>query len=154
MGYERKEDTGEVVPILKGDEAPDRLEELRLNPKIERFHAGVLDFCKEFSRALALTGYTLDDIRPYIMTLVERLVSFPTKEEADLLMQITHSEDFGHDDVLDLNRDRLSWRSLLIPRSLKQRLRNSNWMYGSARLLDIPALNALMRYLDVTRARP
>ena len=149
----RRADDGRVIPVLKEDAAPDRQAELAMNPMIAEFHAGVLAFCDPFARALHLTGYSFDEVRPFVMTLAERVVSFPTRQEAEFLMQVTHSEDFGFDGTLRLQQDRLRLTDFFRPRTFLQRLRGSNWLYGTGRLLGMPGLNTVLRYLDVSRSR-
>jgi glycosyltransferase involved in cell wall biosynthesis/FMN phosphatase YigB (HAD superfamily) len=150
----RREPDSRVTPVLKEDTAPDRQAELAMNPLIAEFHAGALAFCERFARAVHLTGYTFDEIRPFMMTLAERVIAFPTRQEAQQLMQVTHSEDFGFDGTLRLQHDHLRLRDVFHPRLFLDRLRRSNWLYGTGRLLGMPGLNALLRYLDVTRPRP
>ncbi|TCT22180.1 HAD-IA family hydrolase [Thiobaca trueperi] len=153
LGYAR-DANGRVEPVLKSDAAPDRRAELAMNPQIDDFRAGALAFAERFVHAARLTGYTFEEIRPFIMTLTERVVAHPTREEAQALMQVTHSEDFGFDAVMHLTHDRLRLRDFLSPRAVLQRLRGSNWIYGSGRLIPLPGLNPLLRYLDLSRIRP
>jgi len=153
LGYVRGND-GRVEPILKEDTAADRRAELDMNPRIEDFRSGALAFADGFVHAVRLTGYGFEEIRPFVMTLIDRLVAHPTRDEARTLMQITHSEDFGYDSVMSLHEDRLRIWDLLRPRRFVRRLRTSNWVYGSGRLTGMPGLNSLLRYLDLARRRP
>lgn len=153
LGYARGAD-GRVEPVLKNDAAPDRRAELAMNPQIDDFRAGSMAFAERFVHAVRLTGYTFEEIRPFVMTLTERVVAQPTLQEARALIQITHSEDFGFDAVMHLKHDLPRLRDFLIPRALVQRLRTSNWIYGSGRLTGLPGLNLLLRYLDLSRLRP
>ncbi|MCP5420954.1 MAG: glycosyltransferase [Gammaproteobacteria bacterium] len=150
----RREIDGWIVPVLKDDTAPDRQAELAMNPLIAEIQAGVLDFCQRFGRAVHLTGYTFAELRPFMMTLAERVITYPTRQEAQQLMQVTHSEDFGFDATMRLQQDHLTLKDVLHPRRFTNRLRRSNWIYGTGRMLGIPGLNMLLRYLDVTRTRP
>ncbi|MCC6923211.1 MAG: hypothetical protein IT525_09105 [Nitrosomonas sp.] len=54
----------------------------------------------EFARAVDLTGYSFEDIKPFILTLAKRAIVFPTPEEIDKLMQLGHTEDFGTSNVM------------------------------------------------------
>jgi hypothetical protein len=153
LGYARSIN-GRVDPVLKEDAAADRRAELDMNPRIEDFRAGALAFAEGFVGAIRLTGYQFEDVRPFIMTLIERLVAHPSRDEAQTLMQMTHSEDFGYDSVMYLDDDHLRIIDLLQPRRFLQRLRTSNWIFGSGRLVGVPGLNALLRFLDLTRWRP
>jgi len=153
LRYRRNED-GRMVPVLKDDSAPDRQAELVMNPLIEQIHAGVLAFCDQFAKAAHLTGYGHEDLRPFMMALGERVVSFPNRNEAERLMQVTHSEDFGFDGTLHLQQDHLRLTDLFHPKAFIRRLRRSNWIYGTGKLLGMPGLNGLLRYLDVIRPRP
>ncbi len=149
LGYARNPDTGNVEPVLKAESAPDRIAEVRSNAHIAEFQRGILDFAPRFIEALDLTTYGFADIKPFVLDMAQRAVVFPTRNEADQLMQLAHSEDFGFESVMDFNSERLAgWHAVLRPRRLWRRLRAANWKYGTARLLGLPGLNALVRLAD------
>lgn len=152
VGYRENPATGLIEPVFKDDTALDRKAEILHNEKITRIQRGAIDFAAEFLRAVDLTGYTFGDIRPFILTLIERCIAFPDAGETDHLMNLTHSEDFGYDNVMDFSSDRIeSVRTAMNPVRLIDKIDSSNWPYGTARSSGIPGLNLILRLYDLVR---
>ncbi len=150
IGYKYDENSSQVQPVFKDDSSYDRQIEIQHNKKIKKIQEGVIDFASEFIRAIRLTGYTFEDIKPFISTLIERAVAFPNKEETDYLLNLTHSEDFGYDNVMDFNSDRINnLRIILDPGLFLSKIKNSNWPFGSARSSGIPGINIFLRLYDI-----
>jgi hypothetical protein len=122
---------GRVIPVLKDDAASDRQGEIACNPLIARFQAGVLDHLTHFHAAWRLTGYTLDDIKPYVLALLERAVVYPTREEVAEISRLVHTEDFGHDHTLDIAAASIGYSDLLRPRRLYQKLQPQTWKFAA-----------------------
>jgi FMN phosphatase YigB (HAD superfamily) len=122
---------GRVVPVLKDDAASDRQGEIACNSLIARFQAGVLDHLTHFHAAWRLTGYTLDDIKPYVLALLERAVVYPTREEVAEISHLVHTEDFGHDHTLDMAATPVGYFDWLRPRRLYRKLRHLPWKYAA-----------------------
>lgn len=151
VGYRKNPATGMVEPVFKAG-TPDRTAELVDSEKIKSIKRGAMDFCAEFKRVTALTGYRFSEIKPFIMTLAERAVAFPKTDEVKQLMGLKHAEDFGSENVMDLDADEVSSAlALLRPRQLKSRLATSNWRYGTVKKLGIPGANFLFRLYDIYR---
>ncbi len=154
VGYQISEESGQAIPIFKQSTDYDRLAELAANANIAQFQEGAVNFAREFARAIDLTNYQFNDIKPFILTLAERAVAFPTETESRQLMQLGHSEDFGSESVINFRHEAFTgWRILLKPRSLFMILRNANWKYGTASTLGIPGLNMLIRFYDLLRSK-
>lgn len=75
-GY--REDNGRVVPILKADHMPDRQAELQCDSMIEECQVGIMCHMDHFHAAVRLTGYDFDDLKPYVLGILERAVAYPT----------------------------------------------------------------------------
>ena len=129
LGY--ADEDGRVVPVLKDDTALDRQGEIACNPLIERFQEGVLDHLEHFQAAWKLTGYTLDDIKPYVLALLERAVVYPTREEVTEISRLVHTEDFGHDHILNIAAASVGYSDLLRPRRLYQKLKPQTWKFAA-----------------------
>lgn len=143
---------GRVVPVLKDDGAPDRQGEIACNPLIERFQQGVLDHLDHFHAAWKLTGYGFDEIKPYVLGLLERAVVYPTREEIAEIGRLVHTEDFGHDHTLDIAAAPIGYRDFLRPRRLYHRLRTQTWKFAAlAGLGHLPAW--LVRWVQMSKAR-
>lgn len=150
IGYRVDNKTNVVVPIFKDDSSLDRTIEIQHNKKIEMIQEGVLDFSKEFIRAIRVTGYSFEEIRPFVLTLIERCVAYPDEVETDNLLNLTHSEDFGYENVMDFNSDRISnLKFFLKPHLLFLKIRTSNWAFGTARSTQIPGINIFLRLYDI-----
>jgi len=150
IGYKKNIETGVLEPIFKDDLATDRITEISFNGKIEELHRGVLDFSEEFIRAADLTGYNFQDIKPFILTMIERLVAFPNAEEANNLMNLKHAEDFGYENVMDFNNDKInSIGTILKPNQFIKKIRQSNWAYGTAQSSRIPGITLALRLYDL-----
>gem|GEM_PF-766271 len=130
VGY-AQDDHHRMQPVFKPDHAPDRRKELEANDLICQIQAGILGFCDNFAAAAALTGYRSADLMPYMLTLMDRAIIHPTAEEVHKLTRISHSEDFGGNQFMDMASVRLSWRQPKNWLHLSRRLEQSDWRYGS-----------------------
>ena len=150
IGYRHNPGTGLVEPVFKNDRAYDRTVELLHNGKIAQIQRGALSFSMEFIRAVHLTGYSFEDIRPFLLTLIERCIAFPRSEETKILMDLKHSEDFGYENVMDFTSDRInSLKTILHPGKFVNKIKHSNWPYGTARSSGIPGINLGVRLYDL-----
>jgi predicted HAD superfamily hydrolase len=153
IGYARS-DAG-VVPLLKDDDAADRQEELRCNPSIAAMQEGVMLHLEHFHAARRLTGFGFDALKPYVLGLVERAVVYPDVDEVAHIGRLAHTEDFGHDHVLDISAGGVGWRDYLWPRRLARKVRALAWRYAPfARFrFPLPALLARVSHLRHLRGR-
>jgi len=119
-----------VVPVLKSDNAPDRQAEINCNSWIIAIQQGVLDHYQHYQLMQQLMPYHANDLLPYVNGLLERAVVYPTKKEIQYLTQLVHTEDFGHDNVLDMGRSAISWHDLLKPMQLFHRIKVTAWRYA------------------------
>ncbi len=141
-----------VSPVFKEDSSADRAEEIMFNEKIRSIKNGAVAFTRQFIEAAKLTGYTVDDIKPFILTMAERAVAFPNKEELSHLMNLKHSEDFGYENVMNLRVDEIQSKSILLnPAEFKRKIRWSNWRYGTVKSLGLPGGNFIFRIFDALR---
>ena len=151
IGYVRQGDR--VSPRLKHDDAPDRRGELACNPLIDALQAGVLCHARHFVAAQRLTGMGFETLKPYVLGLLERAVAYPTPEEVDNIRRLVHTEDFGHDHVLDLAGAPLAWRDLISPARMRRKLHLSPWPYAQAAHLATGLPAWLLRVLQLRRFR-
>ncbi|WMP18706.1 HAD-IA family hydrolase [Thiothrix lacustris] len=125
-----REQDGRVVPVLKAANAPDRQAELACNIFVAQMQQGVAHHWEHFRAVQRLTGYSSQQLLPYVHGVLERAVVYPTREEARELTKLVHTEDFGHDHVLELANQPVGWGDLLRPRHLLRRLELSAWRYA------------------------
>ncbi|KJU84028.1 phosphotransferase [Candidatus Magnetobacterium bavaricum] len=152
VGYIQDPVSKVVNPVFKEDASTDRIEEITFNEKIRSIKTGAIAFTGQFIEAARLSGYTFDDIKPFILTMAERAVAFPTREELSHLMNLKHSEDFGYENVMSLQADEIeSKRILFNPSELKKKIRWSNWRYGTVKSLGLPGGNFIFRIFDALR---
>lgn len=128
-GY--REDNGRVVPILKADHMPDRQAELQCDSMIEECQAGIMCHMDHFHAAVRLTGYDFDDLKPYVLGILERAVAYPTPEEVEHIGKLVHTEDFGHDHTLDISSEPVGYCDLLRPGRLYRQLQHRPWRFAS-----------------------
>jgi FMN phosphatase YigB (HAD superfamily) len=153
VGY-REAAGGAVEPVLRSSEMPDRLAEREFEARMTSLRQGVLDFADAFAKALRLTGYGFEDIKPALLALAERCVIHPSREETAHLLEIVHAEDLGSGDVMNFREYRLPGLSILLhPKRFIRLLRSSNWKYGTARTLGLPGFNHLLRRIELAAAR-
>jgi predicted HAD superfamily hydrolase/glycosyltransferase involved in cell wall biosynthesis len=151
LGYRRMDD-GTIIPILKADDSPDRQEERLCNPMIAAMHQGALAHLPHFHAAQQLTGYRFAQLKPYLQALLERAVVYPTQEEIHHISQLAHTEDFGHDHVLDIGNRDLGWWSILRhPRRFLYELRIAPWRYAMLARLPTKFPIRLYRYLFIRK---
>ncbi|SKA79794.1 haloacid dehalogenase superfamily, subfamily IA, variant 1 with third motif having Dx(3-4)D or Dx(3-4)E [Thiothrix eikelboomii] len=151
IGY--RETPAGIEPILKSSQAPDRLAEVACNRMVAAIQAGVLVHWQHFQVVQRLTDYKSSDLLPYVYGLLERAVVYPTREEAHYLTRLVHTEDFGHDHVLELGRKALSWQDFLHPQHLWRRVQESAWRYALLDSIPTSAPNFAFRmaYLHSVR---
>lgn len=134
-----------VIPVFKSEQAPDRIAEVACNPMVAAMQDGVMLHLQHFLRVQQLTGYSSQELLPYIYGQLERAIVYPSREETQRLTQLVHTEDFGGDDVLDLGERRFGWRDVLQPVQLWQRLRLSAWRYAMFAGMPTGMANFMLR---------
>lgn len=119
-----------MEPVFKNDAAPDRQAELHCNPWVQSLQDGVMLCWEHMLAAKVLTGVGFAGLRPYALALAERAVIYPTVDEVRLISALAHTEDFGHDHVLELAPQPVRWRDWLRPGRLKRRLVGTPWPFA------------------------
>ena len=151
IGYRRGEQG--VEPILKDDSAPDRQAELRANPLVEALQEGVMLCLEHFHAAQRLSGFGFEALKPYALALAERAVVYPSPEEVRQIARLQHTEDFGHDHLLDLSASHVRWRDFLHPRRLMHQLRGLPWRFAPFARFHNPLAPALARSVHLLQLR-
>ena len=150
IGYTEKQ--GIVHPIFQNDLSHSRRQEIIQNKQLQQSHQGILDSVDELIKAIKNTQYNFLDIKPFILTMVERSIVFPQKEEVNQLLAVSHSEDFGTDVLMDFAHDRIHFRQAIRnPWHFLKILRHSNWRYAVLSDVNIPASKTLLRLFDILR---
>jgi len=147
IGYGRGANN-RVHPIFKARESSDRQVEIECDKYIQKIQEGILSFVPKYLEAIELTGYSFEEIKPFILTLTERAVSFPRREEMIQLTKLVHTEDWGQDSIMDLNdvKKTISWRNL------RSAVRESNWRSGTVLQKTGGVGVGLFRLLNVLRS--
>lgn len=147
LGY--TEQGGKIHPIFKPDDAPDRQAEIRCNPHIAAIQEGVLLCWEHMVAVQSLAGYGFDDLKPYALALAERAVIYPTPEEVRLVTALAHTEDFGHDHVLDLAPMPIGWTDWLRPARLRSKLAATPWPFALFAGMPVGVAAMLGRYVHL-----
>ncbi|MES9976566.1 MAG: hypothetical protein ABW094_20080, partial [Candidatus Thiodiazotropha sp.] len=146
------DDDGMISPILKPNDSADRVAEIQCNESIKQIHAGVQSSTEAFVNAYRLTGVNFDQLRPYGFALLERAIIYPTRDEIEHITGLAHSEDFGHENILNLKSPPVRLGGLLLhPRAVWHNLLNAPWK--AAMFADLPThlWNFMFRVLKVVR---
>ncbi|MGV6809812.1 MAG: HAD family hydrolase [bacterium] len=131
MSYRWQDQTkNRIEPVLKSNQLPDRQAEINCNDWIIAIQKGVMDHHQHYQTMQTLIPCTANELLPYVYGLLERAVVYPTKKETQYLTQLVHTEDFGHDNILDMGRNAINWRDLLKPVQLFHRVKVTAWRYA------------------------
>jgi len=151
-GYRYVNNHSHVLPVFKQPIKPDRKAEIRSNPSIIEMQDGILQLVEQFIDALNITAYTADDIKPFMRTITERLIVYPKRKEVDMLTRLSHSEDFGGDNIMDLNNIKYSHNNIFKLPFLKEHLNRSDWKYGSYVSMGMRSFLPLIRLYDLIKS--
>jgi len=77
--------------------------------------------------------------------ILERAIVYQTHKEAQALKRLVHTEDFGHDHVLQLGERAFKWRDLLHPRRFAQYLKLEAWRYAVFSRESLGIINFVLR---------
>lgn len=145
-GYSQIED-GAVQPEFKPAHSPDRKVEILCDPIIKKIQEGILSFSDEYLKAIRLTRYGFRELKPFMLTLAERAVVYPRKDEVNNLTRLVHTEDWGHDNVMDLTEVKNTnfWRDI------KNSIHKSDWRYGTLTQKVGSWAIGVFRMLDILR---
>lgn len=122
----RKKDE-KVIPVFKDSRSPDRIEEICSDPFIDSLQKGIRFHMEHFMEAYKLTGYSFNELKPYVSCLLERAVVYPTNEEVKKIAKISHTEDFGQNELLDLKGKYFGLYQLLkLRKTVTQLKKNAN----------------------------
>ena len=118
---------GKVFPILKDSKCLERIKEVRSDYFVASLQKGIHFHMNHFIQAYKLTGYSFEELKPYVSCLIERAIVYPNNMEVKKIANITHSEDFGQNDLLDLSGKYLGLYQLIrFSNTLKQLKKNAN----------------------------
>ncbi len=127
LGYQ---DTAPVTPILKSEENPYRIEEAKMDPLISQWQSGAVKYAKLYSQVSQILSLSSADTAPYARDMLERMVRFPTINEAKELLQMKNFSDLGSDISYVTKLD--SKNKLILRRDkLRAAITSSLWKYGS-----------------------
>jgi predicted HAD superfamily hydrolase len=121
---------GEVVPLFKPDSDKSRQAELRDEVTIARLQTGMRSYAARYRQAVEIFGFHDRQMAPYARQMIDRLVRFPTKDEALLFLPMNNVSDLGSDLVSPLSHGLVgtpTWKAWSKMRTVIQR---SGWRYG------------------------
>ena len=122
-------DTGRSVePVYKAETESSRQTEAKDDPMIALFQNGMREFAASYAQAAKMFGFTATDTLPYARMMLNRMVRFPSPEEAKWFLKINNVSDLGSSDVFALGQQHAV--SVLKPKTLLRALRQSFWRYG------------------------
>lgn len=93
VGYERLD--GQVLPQLRGEKHQARQAELCDRHYVTALQAGIFDYIDGYCELIGLRSQPPAADTPYVMSLLDRLIRYPSAAEARALSALNHSEDVG-----------------------------------------------------------
>jgi len=122
-------DNGQSIqPIYKVDTESSRQTEAKDDPMIALFQNGMREFAVNYSQAAKMFGFKAADTLPYARMMLNRMVRFPSAEEAKWFLKINNVSDLGSSEVFGLGQPYAV--SVLKPKAMLRALRKSFWQYG------------------------
>ena len=137
----------QVVPVLKADSAKDRQAEIQCNPWVADMQAGILEHYRHYQAVQKITGYQSAEVLSYVHGLLERAIVYPSKQETHHLTQLVHTEDFGHDDILDIGKKAIRIKDILQPIKLFRTIEITAWRYALFANIPTSIANFMFRVL-------
>jgi len=148
IGYERKD--GIVRPVFKAETETSRIHEREADGFISLLQQGIIDYADQYFECCEMLEFKAEDTIPYANSMIERMVRYPTKQEAEWWLTVKNVSDLGSDEVLDLlsiNSKKL-WFS---PKKLRSALQTSFWRYGLLAIIGGKFMQASFVALDHVR---
>lgn len=146
IGLQRNE-RGEVLPRFRADDTEERQAELRDESLVASLQAGVLAYTDDYIRTIQAHDAPADQQSDFILSKLDRLIRYPTKQEARLLSSFAHSEGFGQ--TLVYRGTGLSEAD----HDEKPKHQRILWKEGQYRMTNIPGLNLALNGYRVLRRR-
>lgn len=145
LGYERVE--GTVYPVFKSPQLQSRQIEIANDKAIAVMQQGILDFVHQYAQRWRTQKFTASQCRPFVLALITRYISSPTREEAHYIAtQIgKQAADQGADRICSLAITAEEFWPALLRGNLKiafRRFKQASWRTGVFRLLRIPIVSA------------
>ncbi len=117
-----------IQPIYKAETESSRQTEAKDDPMIALFQNGMREFAVNYAQAANMFGFKAADTLPYARMMLNRMVRFPSTEEAKWFLKINNVSDLGSSDIFAFGQPDAV--SLLKPKTMLRALRQSFWRYG------------------------
>jgi predicted HAD superfamily hydrolase len=128
IGYE-KDSQNTIVPLLKSENETSRQAELLDDLNISVIQKGILDYADSYSYGIQIYSANAQDTLNYAATALEYGLRYPSKKEAEALLQLKNASDLGSNDVFDLGDH--NGKSYFSLNKIKNAVRASFWPYGT-----------------------
>jgi hypothetical protein len=145
---------GEVVPLFKPDSDKSRQAELRDEVTIARLQTGMRSYTARYRQAVEIFGFNDRQMVPYARQMIDRLVRFPTKDEALLFLPMNNVSDLGSDLVSPLSHGLVGtpiWKARLKMHTV---IKRSGWRYGVFAVLRLRVLQPVYGIMFRMRRAP
>jgi predicted HAD superfamily hydrolase len=122
-------DNGQSIqPIYKLETDTSRQTEAKDDPMIALFQNGMREFAVHYSQAANMFGFNAADTLPYARMMLNRMVRFPSSEEAKWFLKVNNVSDLGSSEIFALGQQHPV--SLFKPKIMLRAMRQSFWPYG------------------------
>ena len=119
-----------VIPVLKSDKDPDRKLELSANKYVKNIQEGIMLHLNHFHAVFRLSGKNGSQLLNFVLCILERIVIYPTNKEVKMLAKLIHTEDMGHDNILNMKGTYISIPQLIFFKRTLKNLRSSTSKYS------------------------
>ena len=133
VNYARSND-GAVFPIFKHDSTPSRKIEMQNEATISLLQKGIETYVSKYKDWIMILGASASEMRPYALEMIDRMIRYPSSDEANILFSIRNVSDLGSEVCVDLRGEHGSKRGFKLP-LLKQALKTSFWKHGTLSLI-------------------
>lgn len=148
IGYEKQEDI--IRPVFKAETETSRIHEKEADGFISLLQQGILDYADQYFECCEMLEFKYEDTVPYANSMIERMVRYPSKQEAEWWLSVKNVSDLGSDEVLNLLSSN-SKKLLFSPRKLRRALESSFWRYGLLAIIGGKLMQASFVALDHIR---
>lgn len=149
----RQSPSGQVEPVFKEIQSNDYRAEQRDEPMVATLQSAILDYCNDYLRTAPFRGCAAEEMSPFILSRLDRLIRYPSPREAELLGSFSHSEDFGQSLVYAAENSNSEDADPVRGKRLTKTQQRILWREGQIARSRIPGLVSLFNGYRVARRR-
>lgn len=156
IGYKRiNSGNGEfIVPEFRQDSVLSRQAEMKDDGFVALLQSGIRQYAERYAECARMLCFSAEETMPYARSMVERMIRYPDKHEAQWWLGVNNVSDLGSEEVLSFGDAGDVSNKLRALIKLKPLLRKVFWRYGLLGLLGGRYLQFLFSVANTLRALP